>query len=334
MTNASKAKKLENEVFSILSKNSTSNITYSKDAINIAQNIIKNKINNFISSIDGRQNIDQSTLSLKPKYLGVAKYSNSNEPKCDIYFKTNTQKEYSISIKKSLNTYFQTVNNYKHAYDLFLGQSYAKYLTQSEFNLIDSVIKTVMPKLTKWQISNSQLKTHGGVSGYVNYHLNKNITKYQNWIVQTNCNFSYQQIYNGLVNAYTNNSTSNAYAVTMKRNEIAFQNMMSQIINNKPYIRELLFEMLSGQAKFNNTMPGKANYLCAPQSLYDLSGPDCLIVSHHLSQLEDRVNNNKSIGRVQNVPRIGFIKEDFKKNNFQDLLNSFPTADMSIKIGI
>lgn len=328
MTNASKAKKLEQEVFSILNGNSTSNITYSQDATNIAENII--------SSIGGRQNIAQRTLSLKPKYLGVTKYSNSNEPKCDIYFKTYTLFEYSVSIKKSLNTYFQTVNNYKHAYDLFLGQSYASYLTQSEFNLIDSVIKTVMPKLTKWQISNSQLKTHGGVSGFVHYHLNKkdNNKKYQRWIKETNCNFSYQEIYNGLVNAYTNNNTSNTYATTMKLNEIAFQNMMSQIINNKPYVRELLFEMLSGQIKFNNTMPGKANYLCSPQSLYDLSGPGCLIVSHHLSQLEESVNNNKSIGRVQNVPRIGFIKEDFKKNNFQDLLNSFPTADMSIKIGI
>lgn len=328
MTNASKAKKFETQVY---------------DYILNDKGVLSENYSSLIDRFKSNVKIDKQSVILRPKkddyYIVNPKmkeppscvYSNYKESKSDLFFTDVLGKKYGVSIKKEAlgEAYINTINNVNDAEILFLGLPFSSLLSKEEKDFISKTLQESLIKIHNFNPAKGKTpeETVEDVFAKKNKQNKSNEFLYNEFLEKSNRKISSQELKTSVIEAYTVKKDYDIYRETLSLQEKNVQRMFEIIFNNKNYALELLKEMLTGNYKFNNIFPFKANYiLCAEHfQLIDQEMVE-MYYNYFITQPE--------IGRLQNVPRRGFSKNvicDMNLSN-DELVNKFATADLSIKL--
>ena len=160
----------------------------------------------------------------------------------------------------------------------------------------------------------------------LDYKLGKNWQKYINWVGLE----KFQEIIKGIKEEYRKlqESGETPYKDFLNESEPAIQSMLAKLMQNTEYAKHLIFEMLSGNEKFGEDSYASANYVISSDGVWCLDNYDCELVNHKLK----KYLKSKSVGRLQNVPRHNLSKKIMVNESLETIIQSFPTADMSMKL--
>jgi len=283
-------------------------------------NISKKVYDNILSVLDAGVDV----VINKPKVL-KSTYGGKVEPKSDLVVITTSGKHYKFSIKTELDkAYIHTSNSYADTMKMFTGLSFSKYLSNDEITLIDSICSKYLKKVSRFDEWDSK---RGTSSDYVDYQLSKNEDSYIKWIGLER----FLEIKNGIKNEYLKlqESGETPYKDFLHIAEPEVQKMLGTILKNKEYAKHLIFEMLTGNEKFGKNSEASANYVVASDGVWELSSANCKLVEYKLDKF---ISRGLSVGRLQNVPRVGLSKKIVLNENLDTIIKSFPTADMSMKL--
>jgi hypothetical protein len=321
MTNAAKAKKYEKQVYDYI-VNNKSDLTENHSL----------SIVNFLSNVK----INKKSVILKPKKsdflkyntktsmrsLPNCRYSDYKESKSDVFFTDVSDKEFGVSIKKSLGeAYISTINNARDAEILFLGLPFSSLLTKGEKDVISKTLKGSLIKIHNFNPARGKTPKET-----VEHEFAKS-QKYSKYLEESNRKISLEDLKSRIIEAYTIKKDYDIYCETLSLQESNVQKMFKVIFDNKDYALEFLKEMLTGNYKFNDSFPFKANYiLCAEH--FQLIDEEILEMYYNIFV------SRKKIGRLQNVPRRGLSKKIICNVDLSNeyLVNNFSTADLSIKL--
>lgn len=255
---------------------------------------------------------------LKPKVSFKPKYGGKNEPKTDIIVVTSI-KRYNLSLKKDIHSFIHTSNSIFDSELLFLQSRFSENLTPE----LRSIIEVGLQQIGKVPNFCGYNQEKGTIEDYVEYYLAPS----RRWVN----NQAYQTIKNGIIRCYHKQISDdpNQYHKLLNARELVVQNMFKEISQQDPeYHKNLLFEMVTGREKFALDSDAIAQWVVSIEGMFVLDSFNCeyihKIISHQLGQ--------SKIGRLQNVPRVGITKTNFKNLKGNELYRTFPTADLSIKI--
>lgn len=303
------AKKIEKEIFSSLEGD-----YFSKNNGPISK--LRNLMNSVLDS-------DINRKIHKPSITGVVRYGGKTEPKCDILVETKLGTIYKFSIKKDESAYIHTSNSYLDSKILLLELPFSKYLSEKEIKSIDTCIKSNLikiPNFSSWD------RSKGGYVEYVEYHLSKIEKNIINWVGLEKFNL----IKSKIIERYDLESKSkyNSYLSELNFRESEVQSIWRMIVDNEPYAKSLIYEMCTGNYKFGENSESSANYIVSDSGVYKLDSENCEYVEKKLSQFRKM----KKVGRLQNVPRVGLSRSVLMSDDINFIVNSFPTADLSMKL--
>lgn len=282
--------------------------------------VVESSIINIMSVLDGpiKKVIEKPKVKQKPVYGG------KNEPKSDVVVITTTGSIYKFSVKTELDkAYIHTSNSYEDTIKLILESSFSKYLSDDEKQLIMDTCSKFLVKVSRFEDWNT---AKGGYSEYVDYYFSKGLESQMiKWVGLERT----LQIKNAIKLKYqtTVESGKTPYKDFLHIAEPAIQYMLGILMENEKFANGFIFEMLTGVEKFGEDSYASANYVVSSDGVWKLDNPDCDLVKYKLEKYR-----NGKVGRLQNVPRVGLSKKIVKEESIDTIVNSFPTADMSMKL--
>lgn len=300
-------KNIEKIVIDLL--NNEKNIDYISDLFKESEMIYKL----ILSKID-----KDILFAEKPKVFNEPNYGNKNEPKSDIvvYFKDKTFETFSL--KRNDSAYIFTSNSKDDLEKVFFSNGLVDILdhdTLKEMNYIFSNYVNKIPNFDKWN------KKYKKCEDYIIYKT----PKLKDWVNEE----KYNLIIENIKNKYEENKGKNVFNKILRKRESCVQKMFKKLFfEYEEYSKKVIFEMLTGNFKFEKDKTCSANYIVYPDKIYKLDYYDCDYVNIYLNKQKSK----KKIGRLQNVPRHGLSKEICLKDDIIEIVNSFPVADLSIKI--
>jgi len=251
---------------------------------------------------------------LKPKVTGRVTYGKKNEPKTDLIVITTVNK-YKISLKKDKSAYLHTSNSVEDSMVLFCNPEYFDYLTTIDRNQLMEYLSVVgkIPNFDNYDMEK------GNTENYVRYKTQK----VQKYFKET----EYELFVQRTVEEYRNPST--LYIKELHLRESKVQEMFGKMLwENELYFRYLLLEMISGKAKFGEYSDASAEWVVSVDGMFKIDTPYC----DYITKKIENFKLQKKVGRLQNVPRAGLLVRNIKKMSTEELILTFPTADLSIKI--
>lgn len=278
-----------------------------------------NTYENILSVLDSKikEVIEKPKVKNKPRYAG------KGEPKSDLVVITANGTVYKFSLKTEEDkAYIHTSNSYEDTMIMFTKLYFGNLLSKSEIELIDKTTSKYLQKVSNFDDWESAKGTY---SEYVDYRLGKDSQKYINWVGLER----FQEIKKGIKEEYRKlqESGETPYKDFLHESEPAIQSMLATLMQNTEYAKHLIYEMLTGNEKFSKDSHASANYVIASDSIWKVDNYDCELVNHKLKKYM-----SNGIGRLQNVPRHYLTKKIMINENLEAIIQSFPTADMSMKI--
>jgi len=251
---------------------------------------------------------------LKPKVVSQVTYGKKNEPKTDLIVITSLDK-YKISLKKDESAYLHTSNSVEDSMILFCNPNYCDFLTTMDLNQLKKSLSGIgkIPNFDNYDL------TKGSPEDFVRYKTQK-VRKYFK-------KDEYELFVRKTVEEYKKPSTVYINQLHLRESEV--QNMFSEMIhNNELYFRHLLLEMITGKEKFGIDSEASADWVVSVDGMFKIDSPHCDYINKKIKNFKSQ----KKVGRLQNVPRVGLLVKNIKNMSIDDLVFTFPTADLSIKI--
>jgi len=287
------------------------------DVNNKLYNISYKVYENILSVLDSeiKEVIEKPKVKNKPRYAG------KGEPKSDLVVITVNGTIYKFSLKTEEDkAYIHTSNSYKDTMTMFTELYFGNLLSKSEIELIDKTASKFLQKVSNFDDWESAKGTY---SEYVDYRLRDE--KYVKWVGLER----FKEIKEGIKNEYRKlqESGETPYKDFLHEAEPAIQSMLATLMKNTEYAKHLIYEMLTGNEKFGKDSLASANYVISSDGIFYLDNYECELVNHKLKKYK-----SNGIGRLQNIPRHGLTKKNMLNESMETIVQSFPTADMSMKI--
>jgi hypothetical protein len=258
----------------------------------------------------------------KPKVKNTPRYGSKTEPKSDLVVITVNGTIYKFSLKtEEGKAYIHTSNSYEDTVLMFTKLYFGNLLSKSEVELIDKIASKYLKKVSNFDDWNSAKGTY---SEYVDYKLRDK--KYVKWVGLER----FQEIKELIKNEYRKlqESGETPYKDFLHEAEPAIQSMLATLMKNTEYAKHLIYEMLTGNEKFGKDSYASANYVVSSDGIFNLDNYNCELVNYKL----ERYQKNDKVGRLQNVPRHNLSKKIVLNESIETIVQSFPTADMSMKL--
>lgn len=307
------AKKLESITANLLKG---LEVNTSHELYDMSLNVYKNIISVLDSEI--------KEVIEKPKVKNKTKYAGKGEPKSDLVVITANGTVYKFSLKTEKDkAYIHTSNSYEDTMTMFTKLYFGNLLSKSEIELIDKITSKYLQKVSNFDDWESAKGTY---SEYVDYRLGKDSQKYINWVGLER----FQEIKKGIKEEYRKlqESGETPYTDFLHESEPAIQSMLATLMQNTEYAKHLIYEMLTGNEKFGKDSLASANYVISSDGIFHLDNYDCELVNLKLKKYQE----SDKVGRLQNVPRHYLTKKIMLNESIETIVQSFPTADMSMKI--
>ena len=279
-----------------------------------------NVYKNIISVLDS----EIKEVIEKPKVKNKTKYAGKGEPKSDLVVITVNGTVYKFSLKtEEGKAYIHTSNSYEDTMIMFTKLYFGNLLSKSEIELIDKTTSKYLQKVSNFDDWESAKGTY---SEYVDYRLGKDSQKYINWVGLER----FQEIKKGIKEEYRKlqESGETPYKDFLHESEPAIQSMLATLMQNTEYAKHLIYEMLTGNEKFGKDSLASADYVISSDGIFKLDNYDCALVNLKLKKYQEL----DKVGRLQNVPRSGLSKNTMINESIETIVQSFPTADMSMKL--
>ena len=288
------------------------------DVNNKLYNMSLNVYKNIISVLDS----EIKEVIEKPKVKNKTKYAGKGEPKSDLVVITANGTVYKFSLKTEKDkAYIHTSNSYEDTLIMFTKLYFGNLLSKSEIELIDKTTSKYLQKVSNFDDWN---KAKGTYSEYVDYKLRDK--KYIDWVGIERL----EEIKDSIKDEYRKlqESGETPYKDFLHESEPAIQSMLATLMQNTEYAKHLIYEMLTGNEKFGKDSLASANYVISSDGIFHLDNYDCELVNLKLKKYQE----SDKVGRLQNVPRHGLSKKNMLNESIETIVQSFPTADMSMKI--
>ena len=277
-----------------------------------------NVYKNIISVLDS----EIKEVIEKPKVKNKTKYAGKGEPKSDLVVITVNGTVYKFSLKtEEGRAYIHTSNSYEDTMIMFTKLYFGNLLSKSEIELIDKTTSKYLRKVSRFDGWDTRKGTY---SEYVDYKLRD--IRYIKFVGLER----FKEIKDAIKNEYRKfqESGETPYKDFLHKAEPAIQSMLATLIQNTEYAKHLIYEMLTGNEKFGKDSLASADYVISSDGIFKLDNYDCALVNLKLKKYQEL----DKVGRLQNVPRSGLSKNTMINESIETIVQSFPTADMSMKL--